>query len=182
VAEPQFGGPWTEEKLMRLRKYLQAYMSIFSKNPRAKLLNTMYVDAFAGTGFRKEMSSPESGDLFDDVTADWDADALRKGSTQVALETTPPFAEYIFIEHNEVHAANLSRLRQQFPRIAQRIRIVAEDANVYLTQWCKTTDWRSTRAVVFLDPYGMQVEWATIEAIAETKSVDPGYCSRWGWE
>jgi three-Cys-motif partner protein len=26
--------------------------------------------------------------------------------------------------------------------------------------------------VVFLDPYGMQVEWATIEAIAATKAID----------
>ena len=41
MAEPQFGGPWTEEKLIRLRKYLQAYMNIFSKNPRAKLLKTI---------------------------------------------------------------------------------------------------------------------------------------------
>ena len=174
MAEPQFGGPWTEEKLIRLRKYLQAYMNIFSKNPRAKLLKTIYVDAFAGTGFRKGFSAQVSTNdlLFDDVTADSDADALRKGSTQVALEITPPFAEYIFIEHNEAHAANLSRLRQQFSRIAQRIKIIAEDANVYLLQWCKTTDWQSTRAVVFLDPYGMQVEWATIEAMAKTKSID----------
>jgi three-Cys-motif partner protein len=174
MAEPQFGGPWTEEKLIRLRKYLQAYMSIFSRNPRAKLLKTIYVDAFAGTGFRKRTPAEISAGnfLFDDVAADLDADALRKGSAQVALETTPSFAEYIFIEHNEVHAANLERLRQQFPSIALRIKIVAEDANVYLTQWCKTTDWRSTRAVVFLDPYGMQVEWATIEAMAKTRSID----------
>jgi three-Cys-motif partner protein len=127
-----------------------------------------------GAGFRKEISSQilESDVLFDDVTADLDADALRKGSTQVALETSPPFAEYIFIEHNEDHAANLLRLRQQFLRIAPRIKIIPEDANVYLLRWCKIVDWRSTRAVVFLDPYGMQVEWATIEAMANTKSID----------
>jgi hypothetical protein len=41
MAEPQFGGPWTEEKLSRLRKYLAAYMAIFSNNPRAKLLKTI---------------------------------------------------------------------------------------------------------------------------------------------
>jgi len=93
--------------------------------------------------------------LFDDVIADLDADALRKGSTQVALETAPPFGEYIFIEHNEAHAANLSRLRQQFSSIAPRIEIIAEDANVYLLQWCKMTDWQSTRAVVFLDVLAM---------------------------
>jgi three-Cys-motif partner protein len=41
-----------------------------------------------------------------------------------------------------------------------------------LTRWCKETSWQSNRAVVFLDPYGMQVEWATLKALAETKAVD----------
>jgi three-Cys-motif partner protein len=31
------------------------------------------------------------------------------------------------------------------------------------------------RAVVFLDPYGMQVEWGTIEALAATKAIDLWY-------
>jgi three-Cys-motif partner protein len=39
-------------------------------------------------------------------------------------------------------------------------------------RWCKKTDWKKTRAVVFLDPYGMQVDWATIESIAATKAID----------
>jgi three-Cys-motif partner protein len=33
-------------------------------------------------------------------------------------------------------------------------------------------NWSNNRAVVFLDPYGMQVDWATLEAIARTKAVD----------
>jgi len=33
-------------------------------------------------------------------------------------------------------------------------------------------NWRQRRAVMFLDPYGMQVEWATIKAIADTRAVD----------
>jgi three-Cys-motif partner protein len=173
MAEPQFGGPWTEDKLSRLRKYLQAYMSIFSTNPRAKLLKTIYVDAFAGAGFRRETpaQTSEESSLFD-VASDMDAESLRKGSTQVALETTPAFSEYIFIEHKEGYAQTLLNLRQRFCNIAPRIKIIPEDANMYLSKWCKETDWRKTRAVVFLDPYGMQVEWATIEAMADTKSID----------
>jgi three-Cys-motif partner protein len=63
-------------------------------------------------------------------------------------------------------------LCQQFSDIAPRIKIIREDANNYLVKWCKETNWRKTRAVVFLDPYGMQVDWATIEEMAETKSID----------
>lgn len=173
MVEPQFGGPWTEEKLTRLRKYLNAYMSIFSKNPRARHFKALYVDAFAGTGFRRQPSSAVSEEeLLFDVSLDLDAEALRKGSAQAALEITPAFSEYIFIEHNDEHASELARLRQQFPNIALRIKIVPEDANVYLLKWCEQTDWTKTRAVVFLDPYGMQVEWSTIKAMADTKGVD----------
>lgn len=173
MSEHQFGGPWTEEKLSRLRKYLRAYMHIFSTNPRAKLLKTIYVDAFAGTGFRRENSLQTSEDtsLFD-VTSDSDAESLRKGSTHIALETTPPFSEYIFIEHNEEHAKSLLTLQQHFLNIAARIKIVAEDANLYLLRWCNENDWGKTRAVVFLDPYGMQVEWSTIDAMAKTRAID----------
>ncbi len=33
-------------------------------------------------------------------------------------------------------------------------------------------DWSAHRAVLFLDPYGAQVEWETIEAVAATKAID----------
>ena len=96
MAEPQFGGPWTEEKLSRLRKYLRAYMTIFSTHPQAKLLKTVYVDAFAGAGSRKDAAAQtEEANLLFDVTADSDAEALRKGSTRIALETKPAFSQYI---------------------------------------------------------------------------------------
>src|SRR5436190_46144 len=43
-----------------------------------------------------------------------------------------------------------------------------------LVTLCKNVDWLRSgrRAVVFLDPFGMQVTWTTICAIAETKAID----------
>src|SRR5216683_3510713 len=49
------------------------------------------------------------------------------------------------------------------------------DANTVLKAWCRERDLKKERAVVFLDPYGMQVEWSTIEALAATKAVDLWY-------
>jgi len=54
---------------------------------------------------------------------------------------------------------------------APRISVRAADANTFLQQWCRETDWDKNRAVVFLDPYGMQVDWSTIEAIAATRAI-----------
>jgi three-Cys-motif partner protein len=55
--EHSFGGAWTEEKLDQLRKYLAAYMRIFAQNPKAAWYKTIYVDAFAGTGYRPGLRS-----------------------------------------------------------------------------------------------------------------------------
>jgi three-Cys-motif partner protein len=60
----QFGGDWTNEKLERVRKYLHEYTKIFNANPRAKKLHTIYVDAFAGTGYRTSKSDQPRRSLF----------------------------------------------------------------------------------------------------------------------
>jgi three-Cys-motif partner protein len=46
------------------------------------------------------------------------------------------------------------------------------DANDFLRRWCAETDWDRNQAVVFLDPYGMQVNWSTVEIIAATEGID----------
>ncbi len=53
-----FGGNWTADKLERVRKYLKAYMTIFSGNEKARKLTPIYVDAFAGTGYCTPASQP----------------------------------------------------------------------------------------------------------------------------
>lgn len=165
----QFGGQWTEDKLNSVKKYLSAYMTIFKSNPKASFFNTIYVDAFAGTGFRNpEKSDKNSLPLFDDD----DAIELQKGSAQNALESSPHFNEYIFIEQSSEYAEELKNLRLNFKHLSNRISIVKEDANSYLQSWCEHKNWNNNRAVVFLDPYGMQVEWKTVELIAQTQAID----------
>ena len=89
----QFGGLWTEEKLNCLKEYLSAYTKIFKANVRAARLNTIYVDAFAGTGYRTPIKDEETTllPLFDDK----DAISFQKGSAYIALETEPSFNEYL---------------------------------------------------------------------------------------
>lgn len=150
----QFGGNWTRDKLERVRKYLHAYATIFASNPKAQKLKPIYVDAFAGSGYRatRKRHLPEV-DLFPEM-AEADTQGFVKGSARIALEVSPPFKGYLFIEQDEDYARELYKL--EFPDKASIIEIVEADANVYLKQWCSQTNWRTTRAVVFLDPYGMQ--------------------------
>ncbi len=166
----QFGGDWTEQKLERLRKYLHEYMKIFSKNPKAQWFETIYVDAFAGTGYRTTRKDIRADQvIISELTGD-EAGQFLKGSARIALDIDPSFKRYIFVERDSEHVGELESLKKQFPQ--KTIDIVQQDANAFLPQWCRDTDWLKCRAVVFLDPYGMEVEWNTIEAIAQTKAID----------
>ena len=165
----QFGGPWTEEKLHILEQYLLAYGKVMKEQYS---FTTHYVDAFAGTGSRLstgERSQQQSLPLFEDADDSNDAVSYHRGSAQVALEVDPPFDRYVFVDANPEFAAELNNLRTQFPQRA--IRIANEEANSFLVRWSQQLV-SSDRAVVFLDPYGMSVNWSTMEALAATQKVD----------
>jgi three-Cys-motif partner protein len=81
------------------------------------------------------------------------------------------FHKYVFIEKNAERCSDLRTLKEDFPQIADRIEVHQADANEEIRRICKQ-DWRQDRAVLFLDPYGTQVPWKTIEIIAGTRAID----------
>ncbi len=164
-----FGGDWTEEKLGRLAKYLPAYANVL----KGRAYKYAYIDAFAGPGYRerrRKQAAPNQ-DLWDE-----DPDELGRrftaGSAIVAMQSEPPFLSYIFIEHDVLALAKLEHaLREKFPQRIFLAKFESGDANVVLKRLCGG-DWSRHRAVLFLDPYGMEVEWSTMEAIARTQAID----------
>lgn len=161
----RFGGPWTEEKLTILRKYLGAYTQAL----KHQTFRTGYIDAFAGTGYRAPADDGPQLALPDLEGAQ--EQGLLKGSAVYALETRPRFDRYVFIERDAERCAALEALRAQHPELADDVRIRSGEANAVIRSLC-AKQWDGRRAVMFLDPYGMQVEWSTIEAIAGTRSID----------
>lgn len=176
----QFGGDWTEQKLDRLRKYLPAFMKVMHRHPVARQhFRTMYVDAFAGTGYRQPKSSP-SGELID-FALEYDEDeALAspetrqylEGSALIALETDPPFDYYLFIDKKSEHVRDLQQLKLQYINLPSEIDVQCGEANQVLAALCENTDWREWRGVVFIDPYGMALDWATIQMLAQRAKID----------
>ena len=100
---------------------------------------------------------------------------FRYGSARKALEVEPPFGKYVFIEKNANRYAELKKLKEKFLLkdgfSDDMIECVNRDANEHLKDLCGK-NWHSHRALVFFDPYGMQVGWATIESIAQTQAID----------
>jgi three-Cys-motif partner protein len=156
-----FGGAWTERKLSVVRRYLEMYAQAL-KN---QAFQRIYIDAFAGTGDRTDKRR-ETLPLLDLP----EFEEVAKGSARLALEVEPPFHRYVLIERATRRASELTALKSEYP--AREIEIINDDANDAIAALCKATNWRATRGVVFLDPYGLQVTWDTLVAIARTKALD----------
>lgn len=163
----RFGAGWTERKLNSIEEYLKSYSTALKNQPFRRI----YIDAFAGSGYRANRTGEDDGGFFNIA----ELDALAEGSTRRALKIEPPFDEYVFIEKNRRNFTALKGIVADFPQRHGRIRFINEDANSALVDLCRSIDWRNSRAVLFLDPYGMQVDWTTIEVVAETKSIDMWY-------
>ncbi len=172
-----FGGGWTKDKLEILEGYLKAYTTVL-KNQSFRL---WYVDAFAGTGY-VSMNSDNGNEAQSKLLISedgWDSETANvlKGSARRAIEVDDkPFDALIFVEQNFEYAIELSKLKQEFND--RSIRVVPDDANKFLPDWCASkngqlgTPWRGERAVIFLDPFAIEVDWETVQRISETKSVD----------
>lgn len=159
---------WTQDKLERVRKYLVAYSLIMQK----RRFHYAYIDGFAGTGYHELERKKAVGDrLFQELDSP-EVEAFLDGSARIALQVEPKFHRYIFIEKSRKKAIELEKLRVEFPDQAAKITIEKADANSYLQKLCLERSWKDHRAVLFIDPFGMQLTWETVAAIGKTKAID----------
>ncbi|MDE0084804.1 MAG: three-Cys-motif partner protein TcmP [Candidatus Poribacteria bacterium] len=150
-----FGGDWTEQKLECVSKYLDAYTKIM----RLRKYKYTYIDAFAGMGYRELKNHDDPA-----------IQSFLAGSARRALEVKRPFPNYVFIEADKRSFAELKKLKDEFPD--RNIKCINKEANESVRNRCQETNWKENRALVFLDPYGMEVDWTTIELIARTQAID----------
>lgn len=148
-------GMWSEDKLSLFRKYLQAYTRIM-QGQRWCRNGYHYIDAFAGA------SRPRARD----------EERYIDGSPRVALTIEHPFTSYTFIEKETWRVQQLIELQQEF--LERDIRIKKGDCNqIILDELVPKIRFENyNRGLVFLDPFGMEVEWVTIEEISKTRALE----------
>jgi three-Cys-motif partner protein len=160
----EFGDQHTELKLSIVEKYLK----FFTLALRGKFDELWYIDAFAGTGSRTVRQEARPADLID--PAEPERVERRRGSASIAIDVKPHFDLIVFIENKPSYVAALDDLAAKYP--GRRITIVKNDTNDALKDLVAANSWKSTRAVLFLDPYGMELEWSTLEKVAATRAID----------
>ena len=171
MARQKFGSSHTKEKLDVISGYLESYTTALSRTG----FRLVYFDAFAGTGSVEIGPSDSAVDQKDLLASVDDINPIIEGSARRALQLSRPFDEYVFVESSKRKAADLEQLKGEFPDLADRITIRNSDANEELIQFCRNTNWKGTRSVVFLDPCGSQAGWHTICEISKTEAIDLWY-------
>lgn len=150
-------GRWSEEKLDLLAKYLRAYSVIMSEQKKKWLRSYYYIDAFAGS------VRPRAKE---------DEQRYINGSPLRALQTEPRFDAYWFVDVSPQRVERVQRLREEFPDRVIDVR-QGNCNDVLCNEIAPQIPYSSRRrAFVFLDPYGLQVDWATVQELANTETCD----------
>lgn len=150
----KFGGEHTEIKLKILDAYVKSYLTGMKNQEWADLL---YVDAFAGSGNRQDETL-----------------GTTDGSPKRILKQTLTFKHYYFNDANQNYTDALQKMvLNEFSEKKDRVTIECSDANDFILKFINDFKMKLTnRAILFLDPYGMQVKWDTITSIANTSGID----------
>lgn len=163
MTQKRFGSVRTTGKKLDV---IAEYLSMYQKTVGGKF-KTAYIDGFAGSG--EVPLTERKDDLFDK-----DVQTVISGSADRALNVTPPFNRYVFIDNRKKCIEALKSKFKHSPN-ALRANYLIGDANECIQNICKNEQWRYQRGVVLLDPFGSQVEWKTIEIIAATQALDLWY-------
>lgn len=144
----EFGGSWTETKIEILEKYASAYLYIMNKQN----FHLTYFDGFAGSG---EIKIGKEDDY-----------KIIQGAAQRIVSITVPrsFDIYYFVEKDEEKKILLESVLNT--KRTNNVYVVAEDCNsvlLRLSAYLKANSFR--KALVFLDPFGMNLEWTSIEIL-----------------
>ena len=145
-------GYWSEIKLDIVKKYATAYSTIMNKQSFVK--GYYYIDGFAGAGIHLSKATGE----------------FVLGSPANALNVTPPFTGYHFIDLNGDKAELLKELSKNNPRVS----VYKGDCNKILLDkifpLVKYSEYK--RALCLLDPYGLHLSWDVLYAAGKSETID----------
>ena len=174
VSEPlsKWGGQWTEEKLDTFTKYVNAYLTIMNKHRDQYGWKLIYFDGFAGSGSRQEInnSSDLLLELFNEDMIREDELNLYQGAAERVLSIEQRGFDYnYFIDKDRASSYSLQQKLQSYETTDKKLEFRCSDANAQLQIMAHALKNNpKLRALVLLDPFGMQVSWDSISSLADT--------------
>jgi len=171
VKEPTglWGGGWTEKKLDAFSKYVWSYLSIMKKHANWE---TIYFDGFAGSGSRAEDIHINKS-LFDELNISEESNVYKGSAERVlSLKDNLAFDYYYFIDTDKQALKTLrTKIQEKFGASPKMI-FRNDDVNNQLLKLSTTMKKCGEKyaALIFLDPFGMQIEWESIASLQGTRT------------
>lgn len=160
-------GPWAATKLDALESYLKFYGIALSKQPFLRV----YIDAFAGAcvaKVRRSNTTSEPSPFFDDPEDTKAHAEFIFGSPVRALNLPNGFHRHYFFDLDETRVETLRAIADGRDGVTVQV----GDCNPLIRALTPSLKAKNVRGVAFLDPYGAHLEWATLEALADTGTME----------
>ena len=170
-----WGGRWTEEKLDAFEKYVNAYLTIMNSYREKNKWKLIYFDGFAGSGSRNEATKEADSELLQELFKDYciDKEELEtyKGAAERVLSISQRgFDYYYFVDKDKESSLKLHELLAPFEN-EKTLVYRNSDANKQIEMLAQAMqNDKSFAALVLLDPFGMQVDWKSIELLKGTRT------------
>lgn len=163
-----WGGNWTEIKLEAFENYVNAYLTIM--NAQKEKYNgwptTVYFDGFAGSGERFSVSKEENN-LFSDYLIKEELE-VYKGSAERVLSLNQKFDFYYFVDNDKASINLLEKKLTEKGIASTNCNFISDDVNIQLEKLSKFISDKKA-ALVMLDPFGMQIDWLSIEKLKDKR-------------
>ena len=168
-----WGGKWTEEKLDAFEKYVKAYLTIMNKYRDMYGWKLLYFDGFAGCGSRTQLEEvdeiQEALEFFGQEVAAEEFNVYQGAAERVVKierDGMRSFDYYYFVDKSEENCKLLEKRLQKYETAGHRHHLPS-DANEAVKRLASTLHNNSNcKALAFLDPFGMQIDWESIETLA----------------
>jgi three-Cys-motif partner protein len=153
------GGDYARAKLQVVQEYLNMAMTAVKTKPWR---TSFYIDLQSGPG-KNNLDGK-----------------IELGSPLIALNCPVPFENYRFNEGDPVNAAALKQRITESP-LQGRVKILEQDVNQAVDEVCREIfnidsvhleGVYSSFNIAFLDPEGLELEWATVEKLANMRRMD----------
>lgn len=161
-----WGGSWTVKKLDAFEKYVNAYLSIMEINSYWK---TIYFDGFAGSG---EVQKRNNKELIEQLYLIEEEQNVYRGAAERVVSLDKKFSYYYFIEKNDSAREKLKiKLIEKAPNLESCLVFKESECNSQLDELATVLQKSKKYAsLIFLDPFGMQIDWSTIAKLEGTRS------------
>ena len=168
-----WGGRWTEKKLETFASYVRAYLVIMNRYRDKFRWKILYFDGFAGTGSRSAIEQEKEKEAFINMLGNeqlYTEDLfVYQGAAERVVkleEEMRGFDFYYFIDCYKENCQKLENKLSGYNTKGRKVFRIGDANDIIKMLVAAMKKDKKLKSLVFLDPFGMQINWNSIKSLA----------------